>query len=232
MYYLVSFVLTVEPYNSILNIVKGDRTFTVTPDEEGFVCKIEREGLGYAFTNLDKVYIPEVMFIKYNNTEDLYYINGSEEGIIEPLNSVICSVYYKDNKFYTYDGKEEKEIEDTLNFTVNEDGTVEIKPMYYAPKEESNNIYFVNCLEDDNLHYDGIESIYVRNVTRDFLKNFLIGTHVLIFMLIVILYICALIYANKQYHIEYFTSKPVIFTNIVGITALVLGIIVAIILLI
>ena len=223
----------VDSYNSTLNLIKSKDTFTVTPDREGFVCNVEVSGLGFSLHNdLQRAFISELIFVDYDATEDLYYINGGEEGIIEPRSEILCKVYYQDEKFVTNDGYQIKEIEGPINFKANEDGTVDVIPAYYEPVPESSTLYFVNCLDDTDLHYDGIENIYVRNVTNDFLKNFLVGSHILIFVLIIILYVCALIYANKQYHIEYFTSKPVIVVNIVGMSALILGVLLAVILLI
>ena len=222
----------VESYNSILNIIKTDSSFNVKPDAEGFICNIERDGLGYLLHNdVQKCFIPSSLLVSYDDAEDLYYINGGEHGILEPRNEILAKVYYQDEKFYTNDGYEIKEIEDVLNFEVNKDGTIEVKPLFYEPVEGTDNLYFVNCLDDENLHYDGIESIYVRNVTKDFLKNFLVGTHILIFVLIVILYVAALFYANKQFHLEYFASKPVITVNIVGMSAMIIGLLLAVILL-
>lgn len=225
--------LDVDSYNTILNMVKSPNTFTVTPDKNGFVCNIEVDGLGYSFHNgTDKAWIPEVVFVKFDTTEDLYYINGSKDGFVEPQTAILCKIYYREGKFYTKDGFNEKEIEDTLNFIVNEDGTIEVKPMFYEPIITKDSVYFVNCLDDEKLHYDGIRNMYVRNVTKDFLKDFLVGTNILVFSLIVILYVSALIYANKQYHLEYFTSKSVIVVNVAGMIALLLGLLLAVILLI
>jgi len=224
----------VESKNSIINIVKANEEIDITPQEDGFVCAIRVVPNGYEYiigeTRID---ISNVDFIKHDTETDLYYINGNEEGVVEPSHSRICNVYLKNESFYTDDGIKELPLNEDTNivFSLKDKSTVHISPSFIVPTPDTKEMYFVNCLDDTNLHYDGLNQTYVRNVNRDFLKNFLMGTNVLIFGSIVVLYIIAIVYANTHYHFEYFSSKSVIVVNIAGLIALIIGLLLAVILL-
>ena len=223
----------VEGKNNIINIIKA-KEIDVTPQEDGLVCSIRVIPNGYEYiVGEERIDISKVDFIKHDTETDLYYINGNEEGVVEPSHSRICNVYLKDDVFYTDDGIKEIPLEEDNNtvFSLKNESTVHIIPSFVAPLPSTEEMYFVNCLEDTDLHYDGLTQAYVRNVSKDFLKNFLVGTHVLIFGSIVILYVIALLYANQHYHFEYFSSKPVIAVNVVGLLALIIGLLLAVILL-
>lgn len=223
----------VEKQMDGMNLIKAGHPFDIVPLEDGLVCEILVDSRGYHLhAQGHDTITPKLDFIEYDTEQDLYFINGAEEGKVEPSDKVLCKVYYKDEQFYINDGDKDSKLDITLNFKYDaKNNVVTVNPYYTIAEETTNTTYFVSNLDKDMLYYDSIEGIYVRNVGKDFLKNFLIGTNVLLFSLIVILYVTALIYANKHFKIEYFASKPVIAVNIVGMTALILGLLLAIILL-
>lgn len=216
-----------------VNQIKTPKNLVITPRSDDYVCGILLEPYGYKYVAEEgSLNTSKIDFLEVDLDNDTYQVVGSEISETLPETSFLAYISLEDGDFYVNTENQRILLEDSINFKETEDKKVILQTNFTVPKQEdSSQIYFVNCLEDDYTHYNGIDNIYVRNINMDFVKNFIMGTNIIFFGLIVVLYIAALIYANLHYHLEYFMSKPVITVNIAGMTALVIGLFVAVFLL-
>lgn len=216
-----------------VNQIKTPKNLVITPRRDDYVCGIVLEPYGYKYVAEEgSLNTSKIDFLEVDLDNDTYQVVGSEISETLPETSFLAYISLEDGDFYVNTENQRVLLEDSINFKETEDKKVILQTNFTVPKQEdSSQIYFVNCLEDDYTHYNGIDNIYVRNVNMDFVKNFIMGTNIIFFGLIVVLYVAALIYANLHYHLEYFMSKPVITVNIAGMAALVIGLFVAVFLL-
>ena len=204
--------------------------------KDGLVCNINFEvgydSVYYIFNTYNKNIIInyDCNFITFDEENNVFIVDNTIEIPVDEDSRFICDIILENDIFYISTKEQRKPLENNINFII-EDNKISINNSFLVDKSTINDKYFTTNLPDTLLHYDGLNHMYIQNIGNDFLKNFLIGTNSILFFCLVFMYILALVYWGKHnIELSYFVSKPVVISNVVGLIALGLGILISIIL--
>lgn len=228
-------ILSVSDYDKDTYLIQSNKTIQLSNPEK--ICTIKYE-LGYdcvyyAFVleNMNYLVNYNCNFIEYDKESDTFVIDNNIK--VKPNNTdrILCDIIFDNDSFYIKTNTQKEKLNNTLNFELI-DNKVILNDKFLLDKKTYNdsNKFFTTMLDDNELHYDGLNHMYIQNVGDNFLRNFLLGTNCILFLCLLSMYVVALIYWGKHYKLSYFVCKPVVVSNIVSLIALIISLIIAIIL--